>query len=105
MNSNYALQYNNHNTILNCIIHDYQSYIITYIHLCILNLNDGVQPDVLQRCRAAMACQRGNSWDVRAATWNVSSMVCLSGEVVDALHRKKLTYVVLKRRGGWVEVR
>ena len=30
--------------------------------------------------------KKGNSWDVRAATWNVSSVVGLSGEVVDVLH-------------------
>ena len=64
-------------------------------------INDGVQPDVLQRggavmaCRvlqlggAVMACRRSKSEEVRAATWNVSSMVCRSSEVVDTQHRRK----------------
>ena len=52
-------------------------------------INEGVQLDVLQRGRAGMAHQRSKSQDVRAATWNVSSMVGRSGEVVDALHRRK----------------
>ena len=37
-----------------------------------------------------MACQRSKSEDVRAATWNVRSMVGRSGEVVEALHRRKI---------------
>ena len=37
-----------------------------------------------------MARQR--SKDVRTATWNVSSMVSRSGEVVDALHRIKIDF-------------
>ena len=37
-----------------------------------------------------MARQRSKSRDVRAATWNVSSIVGRSGEVVDALHRRKI---------------
>ena len=41
---------------------------------------------------------------MRAVTWNVSSMVRRSDEVVDVLHRR-LTFIVLKRRGGKVEVR
>ena len=49
-----------------------------------------MQPDVLQRDRAVMACRRRKSQEVRAATWNASSMVCRSGEVVDALHRRKI---------------
>ena len=53
-------------------------------------LNEGVQPDVLQRGRAGMARQRNKSQDVRTATWNVSSMVSRSGEVVDALYRRKI---------------
>ena len=53
-------------------------------------INEGVQPDVLQRGRAGMARQRSKSQDVRTATWNVSSMVSRSGEVVDALHRRKM---------------
>ena len=53
-------------------------------------INEGVQPDVLQRGRAGMARQRCKSQDVRTATWNVSSMVSRSGEVVDALHRRKI---------------
>ena len=32
------------------------------------------------------------SQDVRTATWNVSSMVSRSGEVVDALHRRKIYF-------------
>ena len=39
-----------------------------------------------------MPRQRSNSQDVRAATWNVSSMVGRSGEVVDALHRIKIDF-------------
>ena len=53
-------------------------------------INEGVQPDVLQRGRAGMARQRSKSQDVRTATWNVSSMVSRSGEVVDTLHRRKI---------------
>ena len=68
-------------------------------------INEGVQPDVLQRGRAGIARQRSKSQDVRTATWNVSSMVSQSGEVVDALHRRKMISVVLKRRGGRVKVR
>ena len=55
-------------------------------------INEGVQPDVLQRGRAGMARQSSKSQDVRAATWNVSSMVIRSGEVVDALHRRKIDF-------------
>ena len=68
-------------------------------------INEGVQPDVLQRGRAGMARQRSKSQDVRADTWNVSSMVKLSGEVVDDLHRRKNDFFVFKRRGGMVKVR
>ena len=46
-------------------------------------INDGVQPDVLQQSWAVMACQKSKPQDVRAATWNVSSMVGQSDEVVD----------------------
>ena len=53
------------------------------------SINEGIQPDVLQRGRAGMARQRSKSQDVRTVTWNVSSMVSRSGEVVDALHRRK----------------
>ena len=49
-------------------------------------VNEGVQPDVLQRGRTGMARQRSKSQDVRTATWNVSSTVSRSGEVVDAQH-------------------
>ena len=55
-------------------------------------INEGVQPDVLQRGRAGMARQRSKSQDVRTATWNVSSMVSRSGEVVDALHRRNIDF-------------
>ena len=68
-------------------------------------INEGVQPDVLQRGQAGMASQRSMSQDVTTATWNVSSMVSRSGEVVDALHRRRLISVVLRRRGGRVKVR
>ena len=60
-------------------------------------INEGVQLDVLQQGRAGMACQRSKPLDVRTATCNVrtatcnvSSMVSGSGEVVDALHRRKI---------------
>ena len=53
-------------------------------------INEGVQPDVLQRGWTGMARQISKSQDVRTATWNVSSMVSRSGEVVDALHRRKI---------------
>ena len=53
----------------------------------------GLDPiNVLQRGRAGMARQRSKSHDVRTATWNVSSMVNRSGEVVDALHRRKIDF-------------
>ena len=39
-----------------------------------------------------MARQRSKSQDGRTATWNVSSMVSRSGEVVDALHRRKIDF-------------
>ena len=39
-----------------------------------------------------MARQRSKSQDVRTSTWNVSSMVSRSGEVVDALHRRKIDF-------------
>ena len=51
-------------------------------------INDGVQPDVLERVRAVMVSRRSKSQDVRAATGNVSSMVCRSGELVDALYNR-----------------
>ena len=51
-------------------------------------INEGVQTDVLQRGRAGMAHQRSKTQDVRTATWNVSSIVNRSGEVVDVLHRR-----------------
>ena len=35
-----------------------------------------------------MACRRSKSQDVRADTWNVSSMVGRSGEVVDTTQKK-----------------
>ena len=53
-------------------------------------INDGVHPDVPQRGRAVMACQRSKTLNVIANTWNVSSIVGRSGEVVDALHRWKI---------------
>ena len=55
-------------------------------------INEGVQPDVLQRGLAGMARQRSKSQDVRTDTWNVTSMVSRSGEVVDALHRRKIYF-------------
>ena len=39
-----------------------------------------------------MAHQRRLSQDVRAAIWNVSSMVDRSAEVVDALHKRKIDF-------------
>ena len=39
-----------------------------------------------------MARQRSKSQDMRAAIWNVSSMVGRSGEVVDALHRRRIDF-------------
>ena len=62
-------------------------------------INEGVQPDVLQRGRAGMTRQKSKSQDVRAATWNVSSMVGLSGEVVGALHRRGIDFCCAK--GTW----
>ena len=47
-----------------------------------------------------MARQRNKSQDVRAATWNVSSMVSRSGEVVDALHRRKIDFAQETRWKG-----
>ena len=64
-------------------------------------INEGVQPDVLQRGRAGMARQRSKSQDVRTATWNVSSMVSRSGEVVDALHRRKIDFCCPRKT--WLE--
>ena len=64
-------------------------------------INEGVQPDVLQRGRAGMARQRSKSHDVRTATWNVSSMVRLWMLYTE----ERLISVVLKRRDGRVKVR
>ena len=55
-------------------------------------IDDGVQPDVQQRGWVVIACQRSKSQEGRAATYNVSSMVCRSGEVVDTLHRRKIDF-------------
>ena len=55
-------------------------------------INEGVPPHLLQRGRAVMTRQRSKSPDVRAAIWNVISMVGRSGEVVDALHRRKIDF-------------
>ena len=52
-------------------------------------INEGVQP-VLRRGRAGMARQRSKSQDVRTATWNVSSMVIRSGDVVDTIQRRNI---------------
>ena len=51
-----------------------------------------MQPDELQGDRAVMPWQRSKSQDVRAATWNGSSMVGQSGELVDALHRRMIDF-------------
>ena len=51
-----------------------------------------MQPDGLQRGRAVLACQRSKSQDVRAASWNVSSMLGRSGEVLDDLHGRKIDF-------------
>ena len=65
-------------------------------------INEGVQPDVLQRGRAGMACQRSKSQDVRTTTWNVSSKVSQSGtEVVDALHRRKIECCCARDEMEW----
>ena len=53
-----------------------------------------MQPDVLQRGRAVLACQRSKSQDVRAATWNVSSMLGLSGKILTLYTEERLTSVV-----------
>ena len=45
---------------------------------------------VSHRGQAVTACQISKSQMVRTATWNVSSMVRRSGEVVEALHRIKI---------------
>ena len=52
----------------------------------------GLDPinESVQRGRAGMARQRSRSQDVRTDTWNVRSMISRSGEVVDALHRRKI---------------
>ena len=43
---------------------------------------------------------------MRTATWNVSSLVSRSGEIVDDLHRRKVHFCCkLERRGGRVKVR
>ena len=55
-------------------------------------INEGVQLDVLLRCRTGMARHRSKSRDVRTATWNVSSMLRRSGDVVDALHRRNIDF-------------
>ena len=60
-------------------------------------INDGVQPDVLQRGRPVKACRRSRSQEVRVATRNVSSMVCRSR---GRSTQKIMTSVVLKRQGG-----
>ena len=39
-----------------------------------------------------MSCRRSKSQEVRPATWNVSRMVCQFGEVMDALHRRKIDF-------------
>ena len=62
-------------------------------------INEGVQPDVLQRGRAGMARQRSKSQDVRTATWNVSSMVSRSGEVV---YLKTINYKMLYTEERWI---
>ena len=51
-----------------------------------------------------MACRRSKLQGVKSATWNMSSMLYSSSEVVDVLYRRKLSYVVFKRQGGKVEV-
>ena len=39
-----------------------------------------------------MAWQRSKSQEVKAATWKVNSMLHRSGEVVEALHRRKIDF-------------
>ena len=67
-------------------------------------INDDVQPDVLQRGLAVMACRRSKSQGVRATTWNVSSIVCQSGEVVDALHKRNIDFCCAQETRWKVEI-
>ena len=55
---------------------------------------EGLDPmyDGVYRGRAVMACRRGKSREVMALTWNVSSMLRRSSEVVDTLHRRKIDF-------------
>ena len=46
-----------------------------------------------------MARLRSKSQDVRTSTWNVSSMVSRSGEVVDALHIRKIDFCCAQETG------
>ena len=47
---------------------------------------------MMAQLKRGMVHQRSKSQDVRTATWNVSSMVSRSDEVVDALHRRQINF-------------
>ena len=55
-------------------------------------INEGVATGCTAARSGWYGRQRSKSQDVRAATWNVSSMVGRSGDVVDALHRRKIEF-------------
>ena len=61
-------------------------------------INEGVQPDVLQRGRAGMTCQRSKSRNVSSMKVDMVRWWMLYTE-------ERLISVVLKRRGGRVKVR
>ena len=48
-----------------------------------------------------MACRRSKSQEMRAAMWNVSSKVCLSGEVVDTTQKKDLLLLCSRNKNAW----
>ena len=51
-----------------------------------------MEPDVLQLDGSVMERQINKSLEVRTATWNVSSMVRQSEEVVKYVHRIKVDF-------------
>ena len=70
-------------------------------------IHDGVQPDILHRGRAVMACRRNKLQEVMDATWNVNSMVRRSGEMVEALHKRKSDFCCVQEtrwKGGSTKV-
>ena len=58
---------------------------------------------MMAQLKRGMVHQRSKSQDVRTATWNVSSMVSRSDEVVMLYTEDRLISVVMKRRGGRVK--